>query len=93
MKLSLIPVLAFPGLDCTPKMAIVGLVKWLEKNGYTQDNYDFFDVDMLQSSDEEIRNYFLEYQPAVIGLSAILASTLNEVKRVARIGRETCPDA
>ena len=93
MKLSLIPVLAFPGLDSTPKMAIVSLVKWLERNGYTQDDYDFFDVDMLQSSDQEIREYFLEYQPTVIGLSGILSSTLNEIKRVARIGRETCPDA
>lgn len=77
----------------TVKMGIVALVKWLEKNGYTRDHYDYYDVDMLLPSDEEIRNYFLQYQPTVIGLSAILASTYPEVKRVAKIARETCPDA
>ena len=74
-------------------MAIVALAKWLEKNGYTQDDYDFFDIDMLLPSDEEIKEYLLGYQPAVIGLSAILASTYGQVKRIAQIARQVCPDA
>ena len=56
MKLSLIPVRTFPEMMSTPKMAMVALIKWLEKNGYTRDDYDFFDVDLLQSSDQEIRD-------------------------------------
>ena len=30
-----------------PKMAAVALLTWLEKNGYSQDDYDFYDLDML----------------------------------------------
>jgi anaerobic magnesium-protoporphyrin IX monomethyl ester cyclase len=77
----------------TVKMAVVALLKHLEKNGYTRDDYDFYDIDMLIPSDDEIRAYFKKYQPTVIGLSAILASTYPEVKRVARLAREVCPDA
>ena len=42
MKLSLISVEAFAdyNMPAEPKMAIVALVKWLEKNDYTKDKYD-----------------------------------------------------
>lgn len=80
-------------LPIMPKIAIVSLIKWMERNGYTPEEYDFFDIDMLDSSDEEIRAYFLSTMPDVIGLSATVSTTYLQVQRLAKIAREACPDA
>ena len=44
-------------LGIVPKVAIVALVKWLERNGYNELNWDFIDIDMM-FSDEFILEYF-----------------------------------
>lgn len=79
-------------LPIMPKIAIVSLIKWMERYGYTRDMYDFYDIDMLTPSDDEIRNYFETYQPTVVGLSAVVSTTYLVVKRIAKILRQTCPD-
>ncbi len=80
-------------LPIVPKIAIVSLIKWMEKHGYTREQYDFYDIDMLDSSDEKIRAYFREYNPNVLGLSATVSTTYGIVKRIAAIAREECPNA
>lgn len=80
-------------LPVIPKIAIVSLIKWMEKHGYTRDEYDFYDIDMLDASDEEIRAYFESRNPTVIGMSATVSTTYSQVKRVAAIAREVCPGA
>lgn len=76
-----------------PKVAIVSLIKWMERNGYTPQMYDFYDIDMLDPSDDEIREYFESCKPTVVGLSAVVSTSYVQVKRIARILRESCPDA
>ncbi|TAN55648.1 MAG: B12-binding domain-containing radical SAM protein [Magnetospirillum sp.] len=104
MKISLCSVKAFEPLRITatgerkedayaPKVAIVALVKWLEKHGYPREMIDFYDIDMLLPTDAEIDAYFRELQPDIIGLSAILASCYTDVRRVAAIARRACPNA
>lgn len=46
-------------LPILPKFGIVALVKWMEKNGYTSEDYDFYDIDMLLPTEGEVRAYFL----------------------------------
>ena len=76
-----------------PKIAIVSLIKWMERNGYTKEEYDFYDIDMLDSSDEDISKYMDLCKPIVVGLSAVVSTSYVQVKRIARIIRECCPDA
>ncbi|MEW6058489.1 MAG: radical SAM protein, partial [Bdellovibrionota bacterium] len=76
-----------------PKIAIVSLIKWMERHGYTKDQCDFLDVDMLQSTDEEIKEFVRDCQPTVVGLSATVSTTYMQVKRLASLVREVCPNA
>ena len=76
-----------------PKIAIVSLVKWMEKHGYSSDMYDYYDIDMMCTSDEEFIEYLKEYQPTIVGLSAVVSTSYSQVKRLSRIIRDTCPDA
>lgn len=79
-------------LPLLPKYAIVALVKWMEKNGYKPNQYDFYDIDMLLPSDDEIRAYFLKIKPNIVGLSAVTSGSYGQVKRIAHIIRSVCPD-
>ncbi|MBI3558083.1 MAG: B12-binding domain-containing radical SAM protein [Deltaproteobacteria bacterium] len=76
-----------------PKIAIVSLIKWMERHGYTRDQVDFFDIDMLQASDEEVQAAVRAAQPTVVGLSATVSTTYLQVKRLSLLVREVCPDA
>ena len=76
-----------------PKMAIVSLVKWMERNGWKSDSCKFYDIDMLLPSDDDVRKFFVEYQPTIVGLSAVVSSSYGQVVRISSIIREVCPDA
>jgi len=65
----------------------------MEKNGYTSQEYDFYDIDMLLPSQKEIREYFRKTKPGVVGLSAVTSGTYGQIKRLARTIRSICPDA
>jgi len=80
-------------LPMMPKIAIVSLIKWMEKYGYSSETYDFYDIDMLDPSDSEIKEYFESYQPDIVGLSAVVSTSYFEVKRISSILRQACPDA
>lgn len=80
-------------LPVMPKIAIVSLVKWMEKRGYTSADWDYYDVDMLLPSDQDLIDYFKSYNPQIVGLSAVVSTCYAQVKRIARLLRETCPDA
>lgn len=76
-----------------PKIAIVSLIKWMECHGYTREEYDFYDIDMLDSSDDEIQQYIESYKPSIVGLSAVVSTSYAQVKRIAKIVRQICPDS
>ena len=46
---------------------------------------NFYDIDMLYPTDEEIENYFTENPQDVVGLSAVTSTTYLQVKRLCRI--------
>ena len=81
-----------------PKVAIVSLINWMKKHGYTEEEYDFYDIDMLYPTDREIESYFKTLNPTgdgptVVGLSAVVSTSYQQVKRIARIVRDIYPDA
>lgn len=76
-----------------PKMAIVSLVKHMLRNGIADDEYDFFDIDMLLPEDDELYKYFERTDPGIIGLSAVTSGAYTQAKRVSRIIRKACPNA
>jgi anaerobic magnesium-protoporphyrin IX monomethyl ester cyclase len=80
-------------LGIVPKVAIVSLIKWMERNGWTSDAYKFYDIDMLFPSDEDIKKFFSEFQPTIVGLSAVVSSSYEQVIRLSSIVREICPNA
>lgn len=73
-----------------PKMAIMSLIHWMSKFGYSG---DFYDIDMLLPSEDEIFNYFKSKQPDVVGISAVLSSGYLQVKTISSIIRSACPTA
>src|SRR5438132_1245909 len=76
-----------------PKIAIVSLIQWMQTHGYARDQWDYYDVDMLLPSDAELTDYFKRYNPAVVGLSAVVSTCYAQVKRISRLLRQACPDA
>lgn len=80
-------------LPMMPKIAIVSLIKWMEAHGYSRDDWDFYDVDMLLPSDQQLLDYFNTYRPDVVGLSAVVSTCYAQVKRISRLLRQACPDA
>ena len=79
-------------LAISPKVAIISLIKWMERNGYSKKNWDFYDIDMLYPSDEILREYFKQLQPQVVGLSAVVSTSFSQVRRISKLIREECPD-
>lgn len=74
-----------------PKVAIVSLLKALERSGYPKSSYDFYDMDMLYPADDEIYEYLNSFRPHIVGLSAVVSTSYSQVKRVVRIIKEVLP--
>ena len=74
----------------TPKIAISSLLGWIKKKGYKE---NFFDIDMLRSTEKEIFDYFKDKQPDVVGLSAVVSTSYLQVKNISKIIRNACPNA
>ena len=73
-----------------PKIAIVSLLHWMAKFGYSG---DFYDIDMLSPSADEIFNHFKCKQPDVVGISAVVSGSYLQVKTILSIIRRACPSA
>ena len=69
-------------LGNAPHMAIISLIKWMEKNGYSSKNYDFYDINLLYPNDDEIINYVKNCKPNIVGLSAVVSTSYSQVKRL-----------
>ena len=78
-------------LPVIPKIAIVSIIKYLEKVGYERQDIDFYDVDMLQPTDDEFASYLMKTKPDVIGLSAVVSTCYSQVKRLSHLARAVLP--
>ncbi|MBI4439652.1 B12-binding domain-containing radical SAM protein [Candidatus Woesearchaeota archaeon] len=71
-----------------PKIAIISILKWMEKHGYSG---EFYDIDLVRPTDGELLDYFGRVQPDVVGLSAVVSTSYGGVKKVSGIIRKSCP--
>jgi radical SAM superfamily enzyme YgiQ (UPF0313 family) len=78
-------------LGIVPKTAILSLVYEMQRNGYDSSQYDFYDIDMLYPSDQELIDYFTEYRPDIVGLSAVTSTSYQQVKRISNIVKSVLP--
>ncbi len=78
-------------LPVIPKIAIVNIIKYMEKAGYARQDIDFYDVDMLQPTDDEFTSYLMKTKPDVIGLSAVVSTCYYQVKRLSLLARAVLP--
>ncbi len=76
-----------------PPVAICALADWMKKCGYGPNPVDFYDIDNLVPTDEEISSYFIDNPADIIGISAVLSSSYKQVRRVSRLIKEALPDA
>ena len=65
-----------------PKIACTALNNWAEKNGF---KCNYYDIDMLYPSDEEIEKFLRDNPQDIIGLSAVVSTSYLQVKRLCRI--------
>lgn len=77
-------------MPITPKIAIVTLLRWMAKSGYSG---EYYDIDMLLPSADEIFDYFKSRQPDVVGISAVVSGSYLQVKNLSEIIRRACPSA
>ena len=78
----------------TPKLAISEIAMWMEKNGYS--DYKYYDIDMLYPDDLEylqFKAFIKQNKPDVVGLSAVVSTSYQQVKHIARIIKELSPDS
>ena len=72
-----------------PKVAIMSIYQFLEEAGYAP---DYYDIDTLLPSDNEMFEYFKSSQPEVAGISAVVSSAYASVKKITKIIREASPN-
>ncbi len=78
-------------LPITPKLAIGFLTTWMENHGYK--DYSFYDIDMSYPDDAEIESFLKRDIPDVVGLSAVVSTSYQQVKRISKIIRKVNPSA
>jgi len=72
-------------------LGIQSLVNWMNKKGF-DDAFEYYDINNLRPTDEELISRFSEIKPTVVGLSAPLSHCYPNVKRIAAILRDILPD-
>ncbi len=75
----------FPRLT---QIAIISLINWMKRFGYTG---EFYDIDGILPTDEQMSQYFKEKQPSVVGISAVVSTSYTEVKKITKIIRDNSP--
>jgi anaerobic magnesium-protoporphyrin IX monomethyl ester cyclase len=75
-------------MELTPNIAIVSLVNYAKKFGY---DVDFYDIDLLLPSDKELSDYFKREKPDIIGISAVVSTSYNQVKLISQIIKKANP--
>ena len=75
-----------------PNTAILSICKYMEKNGYSKDHYEYYDFEMLYPTDDEVREYYKRYRPHLVGLSVPISTGYSHLKNITKIIREILPD-
>ena len=75
-------------IELIPNIAIVSLVNYAKKFSY---DVDFYDIDLLLPSNNKMYDYFKKEKPDIIGISAVVSTSYNQVKLISRIIKKANP--
>ncbi len=73
-----------------PPLGITQLVDTLEENGH--DNIDFFDIDALRPTEQEILERIRASSPDIIGISAVVSTSYAYLKYISKLLKSNFPD-
>lgn len=79
-------------MPINPKVGIISIIRYLVKQGVVENKLDFYDIDMLYPSDKEISDYFKFKSPDIIGLSGVVSTSYQQIKRISKIAKEVLPN-
>ena len=77
----------------SPRLGVQVIRDYLIKEDNSKESIHFFDVEMLAPSDDELRDYFKNVRPQIVGLSAVLSHSYQQVRRIASIIRSQLPQS
>jgi radical SAM superfamily enzyme YgiQ (UPF0313 family) len=76
-----------------PRLGIQAVRDYLIRAGHPSTSVTFFDIELLNPTDDELYLLFQENRADIIGLGAVLSHSYQQVKRISRIAREALPNA
>ena len=76
-----------------PRLGVQAIRDHLIYAGYPGASISFLDIEMLNPSDDELTQFFLDNQADIVGLGAVLSHSYQQVKRISSIARKVLPNA
>jgi anaerobic magnesium-protoporphyrin IX monomethyl ester cyclase len=73
-----------------PPFGSLSIIHALKKAGY--DPY-FYDIDVFRPKFEDVEKFFTEYQPDVVGISAVVSTAYTYTKELTRMIKRVAPQA
>ncbi len=75
-----------------PPYACLSLMKYLKKNGYKDDELDFYNVDYHRPELDELLEIIKEKKPDVLGISAVVSTSYKFTKEISLLVKKELPD-
>lgn len=72
-----------------PPFGSMAIINALNNAGYES---DFYDIDGLRPTDEEVERHFAETKPDVLGISAVVSTAYAYTKKLVRIVKKASPN-
>ena len=88
MKISICTIPGRPEPTHTPPFGSLTIIQALRSVGFES---DFYNIDFLRPTDDEMKKYYSDNQFNIVGISAVVSTSYNLVKRLIRIIREVSP--
>lgn len=74
-----------------PRLGVQVIRDYLVRNNYPTSKISFHDIEMLSPSDDDLRSYLRQMKPEIVGLSAVLSHSYQQVKRISKLIKEVLP--
>ena len=76
-----------------PRLGVQVIRDYLVKNDIPDNRIKFLDIEMLAPTDDVLRDYFKSVRPEIVGLSAVLSHSYQQVKRISALIRSELPNS
>lgn len=90
MKTVLVTTPIRPKPTVTPPFGVLAILQYLRKNGV--EDVEFYHIDGIRPSYEDVLAYFREKKPSVVGISSVVSTAYAYTKRLAQTIKRMHPD-